>query len=1171
MPIIRLATEDDAVPIRSIYGYFRVTDSHLSFKSKPPTVKERDRRIARTLEWSPWLVCEESGLLLESVDAGGHSERVAYRWSVNVSARVAKPHWPIRNGASGVNSGSIGRSAGPWRFEGRVREVSRSMRNRVTRVVLWSLTVLAAGVWVEAADGPDDGASTTLRDGFESPKVAWRQERTDATVKIYTHERSNRAAHEGQQSEQFQFEADGIGGLYFSYKLPNIPVTRALKVGLYLRSNRSGAQLLGRVILPDDIDPDSRAPSYVMVPGTVFENSDRWQKLELAEMLPSIELQAKVLRASTKRPVSLKGAYLERLVVNLYGGEGETEVFLDELTVGPIPPALASNPRGESPRGPSVRTIADRPRGPNEPLEPVAPGLNTRIKLDRNRLIKDGYPWFFTAVRAPDADPERLRRVGCDVLVTPSDASEATIRKAIASGMLLVPELTGPENRTMPEADRLLSEASTFVGRDAVAFWSLGENLGRATDLETRLATLRRVREAERAFRKAKPGGSSLTTATVSGMLPEYARLPENLDVVGIPTAAWATSQDHMELFHFLEQRRYLTARGNSDALFWATIDATPPSIYQESIWGFDEPPTWGLPRVQPEQIRVATYAAIAAGCRGLCFRADSDLTREVGRPALIEMALLNEEIDLLEPILADPDKAVRMLDTYLPNPPPLPPLTLFQMNTGTMPKIPTPKEFPPHPSIKAAAITTKDRRGTLLMVADYAKYGQYQPTQGAFNNIKLLVPAPSDAHAYLITPGGVRAIDSIREPGGIGVTLADFGLSAIVLVTTNVDLKSQIEQAVNRNRVMAINLAIEQAELLRNWVAEIDALIQDLRHPQKESADLLNQATKLINSASEALAREDYALAWDEVRRVGRPLRILMRYHFMAAYDAIIKDLNDIDLPCGPVAYDGQPAPKKRIIQPIVAAPLASFSTLPQAWVWHDWIRTGKLGRNLVPSGHFDDKDAFRDAGWTPVSYKTDDIETDIQINFGGANMNVKNDPDIVMTKLQLFANPKKGMTLDSLVPFVDHPVVAVRSPAVKVGARQVYRISVMVKLANLALPGAGGLIIRDSIGGERLQFRARDVTANDWYEAVYYRRVPADGTLTVTLGMAGYGYASFDDFKIEPIVEQVDADQYKQLSARRRPARPPVTATPTSGSTVNPPARISAGSRTQPMPIRQ
>jgi hypothetical protein len=952
--------------------------------------------------------------------------------------------------------------------------------------------------------------------------------------------------------------------------VPNIPVTRALKVGLYVRSNRSGAQLLGRVILPDDVDPDSQAPSYVMVPGTVFETPDRWQKLELAEMLPSIELQAKVLRVSTRRPVSLKGAYLERLVVNLYEGEGETEVYLDELTVGPVSAALAANPRAESSRGPSVRMIADSPRGDNEPLEAVPAGLNTRIRLDRNRLTKDGYPWFFTAVRAPDADPDRLRRVGCDVLVTPKDATEATILRAVDRGMLLIPELTGPDNRTMPEADRLLSEASIFPGKDAVAFWALGENMGRGIDPEVRLATLRRVREAERAFRKTRPGGSPLTTGTIAGMLPEYARQPENLDIIGIPTATWATAQEPLELFQFLEQRRYLTARSNPDALVWANIDAGPPPIYQEAIWGVDPPPSWGTPRVQPEQVRLATYAALAAGCRGLCYRADSDLTREAGRPALIEMALLNEEIDLLEPILADPDKAVRMLDTYFPNPPPPPPMTLFQMSTGMMPKFPTPKEFPPHPTIKAAAITTKDRRGTLLMVADYCRYGQYQPTQAAFNNIKLLVPAPSDAHAYTINPGGVKAIDSLREPGGIGVTLGDFGVTAIVLVTTNVELVDQIERSVNKNRVLAINLAIEQAELLRNWVAEIDSLIQDLRHPQKESNALINQASELIKSAREALEREDYPLAWDEARRAGRPLRILMRYHFMAVYDAIIKDLNDIDLPCGPGIYEGQDKPKKRIIPPIVAAPLASFSTLPQAWVWHDWIRTGKLGRNLVPTGHFDDREAFDKAGWVPVSYRTEDIDTDIQINIGGPNMNVVNKPDVVKTKLQLFANPKPGSTLDSLVPFVDHPIVAVRSPAVKVGASQVYRISVMAKMANLALPGAGGLIVRDSIGGERLQFRARDLGAADWYEIVYYRRVPADGTMTVTLGMAGYGYASFDDFKIEPIVEQVDADQYKQPSARRRPARPPASTTPTTGTATTPP-RAAAVDRPRMMPIRQ
>jgi hypothetical protein len=343
--------------------------------------------------------------------------------------------------------------------------------------------------------------------------------------------------------------------------------------------------------------------------------------------------------------------------------------------------------------------------------------------------------------------------------------------------------------------------------------------------------------------------------------------------------------------------------------------------------------------------------------------------------------------------------------------------------------------------------------------------------------------------------------------------------------------------------------------------------------HPQKESAALINQAGELIKSAKEALAREDYQLAWDEARRAGRPLRILMPYHFMAVYDAIIKDLNDVDLPCGPGTYDGQEKPRARIIQPIVAAPLASFSTLPQAWVWRDWMRTGKLGRNQMPSGHFNDRDAFNEAGWSNVSYKTDEIDADVQITPGGADVNWGKKPEegaTPKTKLQLFANPKKGITLDSLVPFVDHPIVAVRSPAVKVSARQVYRISVMVKMANFALPGAGGLIVKDSIGTDRLQFRTRDVGAAEWYEAVYYRWVPADGMMSVTLGMAGYGYASFDDFKIEPIVEQVDADVYKEASARRRPKRSTTETTTTTGTASNP-SRASAAARPRPVPIRQ
>ena len=1090
------------------------------------------------------------------------------------------------------------------------REVQSSWRHWPwRRVGPLALVVVQLGLSVPGAaraqqpnlgiEVADNGVGVAvIRDGFEEPTPVWRREESDAPIEIFTHERSKRIAHEGVQSEYFEFKAGIGGGLYYSYALPPIPVTDALKITLDVRSNRVGMQFLARVVLPADVDPDSGQPSFVLIPGTSYEEVERWQTIELDDMMPAVERQARVLRASSKRKVSLDGAYLERLVVNVYGGEGQTEVYLDQLVIGPVPPDLAEahlrQLRGE-PMGliggqstPLARTVPDGNQPSARPRDRTFPGAAERIKFDRNRFTLDGYPWVPTMIRGFDADPSLIRQLGANVAVVPVDANEEYLDAAIQSGLFLLPELGGTSDAdpmtglfpTRPvDPDRLVAAASSFSRKEHVFAWSLGNNLGADPDLAGRRLQNRRIREAVTAFHQAKPGGSPFTTGTVLGMLPEYSRIPENLDMIGIPAMTWATNRGPVEPLRYLEQRRLLTARSNVDALIWSEIDVTAPPIYKRMIWGMDRPPEGGIPRVQPEQIRLATYTALAAGCRALSFRADGDLSQGPGRMNAIELAFLNEEVDLLEPIFADPDRSVTMLPVYMPEPTPAPPQTFLQQNTSTVNRTPTVKEQPPNGTIKAAAIPTKDRRGTLLLVSDYSPYSQYQPPQSAVNKIRLRVPAANDAVAYLISPGGVEPLNSIRVPGGHDITLDDFGLTAIVLMTTNAELKDQIEREVNRFRPFAISLAIEQAQIQRAWVAEVDYRLRLDGHPQRDWADLIATADKLIKSARDALEREDYPTAWDEARRVGRPLRILMREHFMAAYDAIVKILNDPDLPCGPVIYPGQTKSSLRIVGPIVAAPLASFNTLPQAWQWHDWIRTGRLGRNVLPSGEFDykSKDDLLDAGWTSEGYETDDVEAQILLVKGGMSQIHQESGD--GSYLSLRPSPRKGLRLDSIVPFADHPVVAVRSPGVPVRAGEMYRISVMVNMTNSTVPGNGGLIIRDSIGGERLQYRTPHGLIDQWFQVVYYRRIPADGELSVTLGLAAVsGSAGLDDLRIEPIVEQLDFEQLQRTAA----LRPRRTSVPVSGTVLynadgtlatpkptEPPAR--SAQRVLPGPFRQ
>ncbi|MBB6051195.1 arsinothricin resistance N-acetyltransferase ArsN1 family B [Armatimonas rosea] len=92
MPItLRLATPADAAQVQAIYAPY-VTGTTISFELEPPTVEQLAQRISATLLFFPWLVAEESGRIVGYAYASPHRERLAYRWSVDVSVYVAPFH-----------------------------------------------------------------------------------------------------------------------------------------------------------------------------------------------------------------------------------------------------------------------------------------------------------------------------------------------------------------------------------------------------------------------------------------------------------------------------------------------------------------------------------------------------------------------------------------------------------------------------------------------------------------------------------------------------------------------------------------------------------------------------------------------------------------------------------------------------------------------------------------------------------------------------------------------------------------------------------------------------------------------------------------------------------------------------------------------------------------------
>ena len=1023
------------------------------------------------------------------------------------------------------------------------------------------------------ADG-NDTATGMIHEGFESTLPAWRQEQTDATVTLHIHDRSSRAAHEGRLSEHFQFTSGAGSSFIYSFPLAKIPINEALKVNLFVRSTRGGLRIMGRVVLPSDTDPETGQPSFVLIPGTIYDQVDRWQRLELSNMLPSIERQARVLRAATRRPVSLEGAYLDQLAINLFGGEGETEAFIDDLTIGPVSNAvIAEQAQPVTPGAPS----------PVEPESKPANRSNARVQLVDGQLRKradDGkdYDWVFTAIDAPGANVELLRKSGFDVLSTEIDDDPKRIQEAIRRGFLLAPNLNATLEGRAVEADRMVSDAKGYPYQESVAFWNLGEQLGRSRDVAARNAELERIRSVIAGLRGLPENVSHLTTATVAGELPLYSSLPRNLSIMGIKSNFLSTAIDPQDGYAFLKQRRDLTALSNPKNLFCTWIPATISPTVKSAIWGKESIPEWGNPQVHPEQLRLYTYLALGAGYRGIGFKGDETLTGRAGRMLLIEMALLNEEIDLCEGILARGKDPIPFYKTFPPDPPTLP-----QPGSKVNQRMPVLKELEPTPGIRAAGISTRDRKGILLLVADYSGSSQFVPAQMSMNELKITVPVPESAQAFEISPGDVRTLERERSVGGARFTIPEFGPTSLILITTDFEMADRLRSAIARVRPFAVNMAIEQAELRLQEVSQInDILVRSGKRlydktdpktmPLPDGAPepndeylLLQKAEESIKSAREALEREEYSLAWSEARRAHRPLRHLMSAQWQKAYESVLKKV---------VPEDPKPPPtqlgrlnRREIMElereklkrtryltsPVMCPPLLSYNTLPLVESWLNLIQQ-PFGPNLVPKGSFDDHTSLESGGWIDQSHRFKGIV--------GKVSTTVDETDREKRLLKLTVEPIEKMDLDKFPPYLDFPAAAIRSPSIRVQRDQFYRISMLVKKVNPSPAGTSGIIITDSIGGEVMQHRFNG-SYPKLSRVVFYRRAPTSGDLTVTMGLSNFGEAFFDDFRIEKVDMRGTNVNDDMAGQGRDPRQAQPEPEPTSPATANRPLSGSRSSQ--------
>lgn len=89
--VIRDVKLEDASRLSEIYSYY-VENTAVTYEYKTPDAAEFEKRIQKTIEKYPYLVCEYEGKVIGYIYASSYSPREAYSWTVSSSIYIDKQY-----------------------------------------------------------------------------------------------------------------------------------------------------------------------------------------------------------------------------------------------------------------------------------------------------------------------------------------------------------------------------------------------------------------------------------------------------------------------------------------------------------------------------------------------------------------------------------------------------------------------------------------------------------------------------------------------------------------------------------------------------------------------------------------------------------------------------------------------------------------------------------------------------------------------------------------------------------------------------------------------------------------------------------------------------------------------------------------------------------------------
>jgi hypothetical protein len=381
----------------------------------------------------------------------------------------------------------------------------------------------------------------------------------------------------------------------------------------------------------------------------------------------------------------------------------------------------------------------------------------------------------------------------------------------------------------------------------------------------------------------------------------------------------------------------------------------------------------------------------------------------------------------------------------------------------------------------EVTAVVLRAERARLLLPIWYSPGAQCVPAQSAAKNLSLLAPGvPESAVAFEMNPGGINPISHKRVAGGMQVTLAEFGLTAQVLLAQDPTVISGItRRSADIGRLAAQldrDLAVHKLYTVRRIAGQLDQ-----RPGAKVPAPaLLDAAQKSLQWCDAQLAAREYAAAKLGADRAMSSLRAVERFY----WDDAVGDNKLASLATSPAALD--------------------FQTLPCHWRLINRIRSARFGPNLLAGGDFENLDLMFQAGWRYLKSTGPGVQTAADLMAGSVHGGT------LGLRLSVTADDLKNPPA-----MLETQPIRFISPSIMLEAGQIVCIHGWVNVPSPITGSVDGLMIFDSLGSEALAERVGHTSG--WQEFALYRIAPQSGTINVTFALTGLGEAWIDDVAVQ------------------------------------------------------